>query len=232
LSAALEGDIARIAVEDTGPGFDDETAARLFHRFQQGDGSLARRYGGGGLGLAICRGLADLMEAELTARSAPGEGACFELVVNLPPSGAPAVEPALAPEPLEGPAPRFLIVDDNEANRRLLHTLVAHLGAEASEAENGADAVEAWRAGAFDAILMDMQMPVLDGLGATRRIREAETVERRTRTPIVMISANAMPEHIAAAGVAGADAYLPKPLSAADLFRTLASLDGVDAEAA
>jgi signal transduction histidine kinase/CheY-like chemotaxis protein len=215
-----------LTVRDTGCGFDTETRARLFGRFQQGDGAMTRRVGGSGLGLAIARQLTELMGGELDADGVEGEGAVFSLRLSLP-----LAEPALAAEPTrpnasdpEHPA-RILIVDDNANNRRVLEVLLDHVGAETRMAQNGQEALDAWRANDFDAIIMDMQMPVMDGLAATRAIRETERRDGLRRTPIIFVSANAMPEHVAAAHAAGGDDHVAKPVAAERLFSALANLD-------
>ena len=217
-----------MATSDTGCGFSAETKSRLFGRFQQADGALTRKAGGSGLGLAISRRLAELMGATLEAESVEGEGSTFTLTIVLP--AAEQAEAAPTPAPggtaeiaVDSPM-RVLIVDDNANNRRLLEILLEHLGAEAGMAADGLAAVDAWRAGAYDVIIMDMQMPVMDGLEATRTIRAAERREGRPRTPVLFVSANAMPEHVEAARAAGGDGHLSKPIAAEALFAALADL--------
>ncbi|MGA0600746.1 ATP-binding protein [Caulobacter sp. KR2-114] len=212
-----------VEVRDTGRGMDAEALGRLFERFQQADGSIQHRYGGSGLGLAICRELAELMGGQVEASSRVGEGSRF--LVRLPlaetaPTGADA-EPEWSG--VERPL-KVLVADDNPNNRRLLELLLAHLGAECVLVEDGAQAVEAWRREPFDVVLMDMQMPGMDGLEATCQIRSLEGSRQGGRTPVFMVSANAMPEHVAAGRAAGADLHLSKPLSAQALFQALASV--------
>ncbi|HEX7758308.1 MAG TPA: ATP-binding protein [Caulobacteraceae bacterium] len=216
----------RIAVGDTGPGFDGETQARLFGRFQQGDGSITRQFGGSGLGLSIVRELVALIGGRVDVESVLGAGSKFSVTLPLREAEAPreATHEAVG-APVAERAMRVLVADDNPNNRRLLEVLLGQLGAEVVTCVNGEEAVEAWRSGGFDVVLMDMQMPVLDGLAATRRIRELEARSPLARTPILMVSANAMPEHIAAGAEAGADGHLSKPLSAERLFAALAALE-------
>jgi signal transduction histidine kinase/ActR/RegA family two-component response regulator len=212
----------RFVVRDTGCGFDSGAQERLFGRFQQGYGAMNRRAGGSGLGLAIARQLTELMGGKLEARSVEGRGSTFTLSLSLPivaPSEAVETPPLQADG--EGRPTHILIVDDNANNRRLLEVLLTHFGAVTEAAANGEQAVEAWRAGEFDAIIMDMQMPVMDGLAATRSIREAERAEKRARTPIIFVSANAMPEHLEAARAAGGDGHVSKPIAADKLFAAL-----------
>jgi signal transduction histidine kinase/ActR/RegA family two-component response regulator len=219
-----------IVVCDTGCGFSPEAKSRLFGRFQQVDGAMNRKAGGSGLGLAISRHLTDLMGGTLEADSIEGEGSVFTLALTLPPT-APMAEPA-EPGPAAGgarPELRVLVVDDNANNRRLLQVLLHHLGIASSTAGDGLEAIEAWRTGAFDLIVMDMQMPVMDGLEATRAIRAAERREGRPRTPILFVSANAMPEHVEAARAAGGDGHLSKPIAADKLFAAIAGLDAAEA---
>ncbi len=216
----------RITVTDTGPGFDEETQARLFTRFQQGDGSITRQFGGSGLGLSIVRELVALMGGTINVRSALGHGSKFTVSLPLADAEAPeelVTETVRAPE-AERPL-RVLVADDHPNNRRLLEVLLSQVGVQVVTCVNGEEAVEAWTSGGFDVVLMDMQMPVLDGLAATRRIRQLEARLSLGRTPILMVSANAMPEHIAAGAEAGADGHLPKPLSAEKLFAALAALE-------
>ncbi len=225
----------RMMVRDTGCGFSEATKSRLFGRFQQADGAMTRKAGGSGLGLAISRHLAELMGASLDAESVEGEGSVFTLTIVLPEADAPAVIAPAAPAGGEiDRALQVLIVDDNANNRRLLEVLLEHLGLESGTAGDGLEAVEAWRAGAYDLIIMDMQMPVMDGLEATRTIRAAERREGRARTPILFVSANAMPEHVEAARAAGGDGHISKPIAAEALFAALAALDtaGEEADAA
>jgi CheY-like chemotaxis protein/anti-sigma regulatory factor (Ser/Thr protein kinase) len=219
-----------LIVRDTGCGFDAPTRARLFGRFQQGDGAMNRRAGGSGLGLAIARQLTELMGGELDGESVEGEGATFSLTLTLPSATAAlAVEPAPADAGAAEHPARILIVDDNANNRLVLEALLDHVGAETQSAENGQEALDAWRASDFDAIIMDMQMPVMDGLAATRAIREAERREGLRRTPIIFVSANAMPEHVAAARAAGADDHVAKPVAAEKLFSALSNVDAAAA---
>jgi PAS domain S-box-containing protein len=215
-------------VSDTGVGFDAATGATLFQRFNQADSSITRRFGGTGLGLSICRSLAEMMGGTVEARSCPGEGSTFTLTLPLPRVAALDEYDGLA-APLEpGPAPvymperplRILLAEDHPTNQRVVQLILAAAGAEVVTVENGALAVEAARQSRFDVILMDMQMPVMDGLTATRAIRGAEF--GGPRTPIIMLSANAMAEHRYEALAAGADLHVAKPVTAASLLAGIA----------
>ena len=215
----------RFVVSDTGRGFAPDQAERLFARFEQADGSSTRRHGGLGLGLAICRQLAERMGGTVSATAQPGAGAIFTLVLPLPlrPLGVERDATATAPESVqpadsEDAAFRVLVTDDNATNRRVAELIMASIGAEVICAENGQEAVDAFDQSPFDVVLMDLQMPVMDGLAATRAIREREAERGLPRTPVVVVSANIMPEQRAASAAAGADDHLGKPVRAEELI--------------
>ncbi|MBC6981380.1 response regulator [Caulobacter sp. 17J80-11] len=235
LSARRTADGVRLSVSDTGAGLTPEQMARVFERFQQADGSITRRYGGAGLGLAISRELAGLMGGELGAESTPGRGATFWLHLPVTPAAAEAVGPTPAtasPEPAEARRLKVLSADDHPTNRRLVELLLEASGAELVSVEDGEQALAAFRAEAFDLVLMDMQMPGVDGLSAVRALRQIEAERGAVRTPVLMLSANALPEHIAAGRAAGADGHLAKPLTAADLYAAVAAATDGRARAA
>ncbi|WP_292023439.1 MULTISPECIES: ATP-binding protein [unclassified Brevundimonas] len=218
--------VLRFTVEDSGIGFDAATRERLFTRFEQADGGITRKFGGSGLGLSICRQLADMMGGDLDCESEPGSGAAFILTLPLKPCAAPKTqEPAdTAAQHADGArAVRILVADDHPTNRRVIELILAQTPAKIVMAENGAEALEAFRADVFDLVLMDMQMPVMDGLTATQEIRLHEAAMGMARTPIVMLTANAMPEHVAAGRAAGADHHLAKPFNAAELLSLVAA---------
>ena len=229
----VEGDEAgegvfTFVVADTGVGFDAATGATLFQRFNQADSSITRRFGGTGLGLSICRSLAEMMGGTVEARSCPGEGSTFTLTLPLPRVVALDEFDGLAAPAEPGPAPiymperplRILLAEDHPTNQRVVQLILAAAGADVVTVENGALAVEAARRSRFDVILMDMQMPVMDGLTATRTIRGIEF--GGPRTPIIMLSANAMAEHRYEALAAGADLHVAKPVTAASLLAGIA----------
>ena len=218
--------VLRFTVVDSGIGFDAATRERLFTRFEQADGGITRKFGGSGLGLSICRQLADMMGGDLDCESEPGSGAAFILTLPLKPCAAPKTqEPAdTAAQHADGArAVRILVADDHPTNRRVIELILAQTPAKIVMAENGAEALEAFRADVFDLVLMDMQMPVMDGLTATQEIRLHEAAMGMARTPIVMLTANAMPEHVAAGRAAGADHHLAKPFNAAELLSLVAA---------
>ena len=222
-AALTAAGLLRFEVADTGVGFDASQKDRVFGRFQQADGSITRRFGGTGLGLSICRQLADLMGGTLDCGSTPGKGSMFWFEA--------AFEPAEETTVVESPADvladggfRVLVADDHPTNLTVARLILEQIGADIATVSDGAQAVEAAARERFDVVLMDMQMPVMDGLEATRRIREAEGLNGRTRTPILMLSANAGPEHLRAGALAGADGHVAKPITAASLTAALAGL--------
>ncbi|HEY1072618.1 hybrid sensor histidine kinase/response regulator [Brevundimonas sp.] len=216
----------RFTIRDTGVGFDAEQKARIFGRFQQADGSITRRFGGTGLGLAISRELAALMGGTLECDSTPGQGAAFWFEIPLSPSAvapAPAAEIATAVDVRARPM-SVLLADDHPANRKVIEVMLSATAMELTAVEDGRQALDAFTRGDFDLVLMDMQMPVMDGLTATAAIRAFEMQNGRTPTPILMLTANAMAEHVEAGRAAGADGHLTKPLTLAALFDGIASV--------
>jgi signal transduction histidine kinase len=230
----------RLAIEDTGIGFDAATGKRLFSRFAQADGSITRRFGGTGLGLSISNALAELMGGTISAVSTPGEGSRFTLALALPVADAEeAPSPAEnlgEPEVAEdaGRLLRILLAEDHAVNRKVVQMIFDGLPIELDMAEDGVEAVRQFAVGAYDLVLMDIQMPVMDGLEATRAIRLMEAEEGRVRTPVFMLTANALPEHQAAGRAAGSDGFLTKPIVAGDLLAAVqaAVADRTDAAAA
>lgn len=212
-----------LVVEDTGVGFGAEQAERLFDRFSQADDSISRRFGGTGLGLSICRSLANLMGGEISAVSELGVGSRFTVSLRLPRAEALELyndrDPQAAPElvSLDGRPLRVLLAEDHPTNQRVVQLILAGV-ADLLTVDDGRQAVAAFAADEFDVVLMDMQMPGMDGLAATRAIRNLEAERGAPRTPIVMLSANAMPEHLVQSTAAGADAHLGKPITAASLL--------------
>ena len=217
LTVTRQDDGFRFTVRDTGIGFDPDSAQQLFQPFQQADGSITRKHGGAGVGLTISRQVARAMGGELSATAVPGEGAIFTLDLPLRiagklPASLAAGHPrdVLAPEGDDAPGLAVLVADDHETNRTVIRLILQRLGAAVVCVEDGRQAVSAFAAGAFDVVLMDLQMPVMDGLTAIGEIREHERNTGRTRTPILVVSANAMP---APSHEAGADGYLAKPIT-------------------
>jgi len=214
-------------VVDTGVGFSDAFQEKLFSRFEQADGSITRRFGGSGLGLAISASLAEMMGGEIKAVSEPGRGAIFTLVLPLETIEAPVQATAEAEGADAGIlAMKVLVAEDHPTNRKVVSLILEPFGVDLTLVEDGRQAVEAFEAGAYDLILMDIQMPVLDGLSAAREIRALEAAAGRPRTPIVALTANALPEHVAEALAAGMDAHLAKPISPDALIALLSTALG------
>jgi len=216
----------RFSIEDTGIGFDCETRERLFSRFEQADGAITRKFGGSGLGLAISRQLAEMMGGDLDCESEPDGGSAFILTIPFRPVEAPAAA-GLSPDDAansDEAVIRVLLADDHPVNRKVVELILAQAPVEIVSVEDGAQALQACRDADYDLILMDMQMPVMDGLTATREIRLHEAAMGLTRTPVVMLTANALPEHIAMAEAAGADRHLAKPFDAAELLELVINL--------
>jgi CheY-like chemotaxis protein len=225
--------VIRLEVSDTGVGFDAAQKERLFGRFQQADGSITRRFGGTGLGLSICRQLAELMGGELDCDSVPDQGSRFWFEARF--ALATAADGVVDEEGLataEERALRILVADDHPTNLMVVRLMLEQLGIEIATVTDGAQAVDAMAHDTFDVVLMDMQMPVMDGLEATRLIREQEQASGRKRTPILMLSANASLEHRQASSLAGADGHVAKPVTVQGLTTALAGvLERGDGEA-
>ncbi|HEY1751866.1 MAG TPA: ATP-binding protein [Caulobacteraceae bacterium] len=237
VTAARAGEALGLMVTDTGVGIPSERLEALFEKFTQADASTTRRFGGTGLGLAICRELALLMGGEISVRSDIGKGSTFLVTLPLTQVGealAPAFVAPPAPAPQsELPKVRVLAAEDNSVNQLVLKTLLHQIGVDPLVVENGEEAVQAWKDAAWDVILMDMQMPVMDGLTATRRIREAEAAMGRVRTPIIALTANAMSHQIQQCLAAGMDGHVAKPIEAVRLFGALeAALEAAEEPAA
>ena len=215
-----------IAVADTGPGITPEDHARLFQPFSQLDSSSTRRFGGTGLGLAISRRLAEVIGGHLAVDSNPGGGSVFTLAVDLDVASweAEAASLAQAAEPAEaaGRPLNVLLAEDHAINRQLVTLWLEAEGHAYACAENGQAAVELCAAQAFDVVLMDVNMPVMDGLTAVRAIRQADGPNRDA--PVVMLSASARVEDHDAGLLAGASAYLSKPIDFAALRAVLTRL--------
>lgn len=213
-----------VEVRDTGIGMSPEALGRVFDRFAQADVSTSSQYGGTGLGLAICRELAALMGGQLKADSQPGAGSSFSLTVSLPRALQPhqtSVANALSPTRELGDL-RILVAEDNPTNQLVLQHLLASMGdVRVTVVDNGAAALEAYEAQAWDLILMDINMPVLDGVGATMEIRHREAARGRPRIPILALTANAMAHQVGEYLEAGVDGVVAKPVDAAALVETI-----------
>ena len=215
-----------IRIADTGCGFSQEQAQKLFARFEQADGSITRQFGGTGLGLAISRSLARMLGGDLTYWSEPGVGSEFTFrfrAARTAISSAGPLELAHA-EPEARNGPRVLVAEDNPNNRKIVGMVLEMIEAQVMFAENGQQALDAFGPGRFDIVLMDLQMPVMDGLTATRAIRALERRVTSKAVPIIALSANAMTHHVAEALAAGATAHVAKPIGPQALIQTMLDL--------
>ncbi|MDP2012100.1 MAG: ATP-binding protein [Phenylobacterium sp.] len=213
----------RLTVRDTGLGIPAEKQATLFEKFVQADNSATRRFGGTGLGLAICRELTQMMGGAIWVDSREGKGSTFTVELPLERGVAVAAAPAAASagdNPEEG-ALRLLAAEDNPTNQQVLAAVMGSLGLDIDIVADGKLAFEAWRDGAYDLILMDIQMPVMDGIDAARAIRAAEREQGRPRTPIVALTANALSHQVEEYLAAGMDGHVAKPIEIAKLYEAI-----------
>jgi PAS domain S-box-containing protein len=220
---AADGMIAlRIAVVDTGIGIPADKLDSVFERFNQADASTSRRFGGAGLGLAICKRIVGLMGGAIGVESREGRGSIFWLQVELPRADAEAMSqaPSAALAELDRPI-RLLLVEDVDVNRELVRVILERFDIEIDTAANGAEAIEAVRRAAYDLVLMDVQMPVMDGLTAAAQIRALPDPALR-RLPIIAMTADVMPDQVQNCLAAGMNAHLSKPLSPSALVQTIA----------
>jgi CheY-like chemotaxis protein len=213
----------RVSVADTGIGIPDDKLEAVFERFSQADASVSRQFGGTGLGLAICKRIIAQMHGEIGAESHVGQGSTFWFEIELPIAAMRADSAAerggVAAATLERPV-RLLLVEDVAVNRELVRVILEPFDIEISTAENGVEAIEAVKEADYDVVLMDVQMPVMDGLTAARHIRAAED-PRAPRLPIVAMTANVLPEQVDRCHDAGMDDHLGKPISPAALLEAI-----------
>jgi len=225
-AAVDDGYALTLTVADTGAGMSAEQADRLFRPFAQADATIARTHGGTGLGLTISRDLARLMGGDLSVTSTPGQGSAFAFTFAVGIAGAPAeADTAEAPE---GRGLRILVADDHEVNRRAFNLLLAPVAERVVTVADGLEAIEAAATEAFDLVLLDLNMPRMNGLDAARGLREAHG----PGLPIVALTAAANPADIEACFAAGMDAFVSKPVEAAELYKILAAVQAGRAEAA
>jgi signal transduction histidine kinase/CheY-like chemotaxis protein len=239
LSALAVGDasqgtlMVRFIVSDTGIGIPTESQDDIFEAFTQADASTSRRYGGSGLGLAICAQLTRLMGGCITLDSQPGKGSTF--TVTLP--FALQAQPALLATPSASSATgsdarttlagkRVLLAEDNEINELLMARMLSQLGCQVDVARDGEQAYDLWLKGNYALILMDVQMPKVNGLQATRRIRSTESEQGRVRTLILAVTANAMSGDESTCLAAGMDGYVAKPVQSQVLVQVIQRLLG------
>jgi CheY-like chemotaxis protein len=216
-----------IAVKDTGIGILPEGIERIFTPFSQADDSISRRYGGAGLGLAISKRLVEFMGGTLSVASKVDDGSVFSFTIptaaGREESPAKTIPGDTEEAPLHGMS--ILIAEDNAINRKVLEKILEKAGVSFDSAKDGAEAAKKGSDGGFDAILMDIEMPGMDGYEAARIIRRREK-ETGRRVPIIALSAHVSEEHRLKALEAGMDAFVSKPVRKADLLRTLAEATG------
>ncbi len=232
-AAAAQGTRVTLTVRDTGIGMSRATAKRLFAPFAQADSSIFQRFGGTGLGLVITQKLTRLMEGDLTVESEEGAGSTFTLAFTAQPAfgaadtAAKAGEAPPARKPIRGM--KVLLVDDHPLNRRVLRLFLDPEGCRLTDAENGREALERLAAERFDLVLLDIHMPVLDGIETLKRIRASSEPWRDV--PIIAVTADAMSGDRDRYLAEGVDGYLAKPIDKLDLLGEIQKLLGLDASA-
>ena len=221
----------QFSVLDTGIGIPEGQLHQLFEPFTQASASTAREYGGSGLGLSISRGLIELLGGELTAESKLGQGSTFRFTLELEPA-QPAAKPVVAPPPnyqlLRGQ--RVLLTEDNAVNQLLVQVMLKSWGVVVDTASSGAEALALFRQHRYAVVLMDIQMPGMDGVVATQLLRQHPDATRAA-TPVVALTAHAMPGEEERYRAAGLDAYLSKPFQEIELFRVITRLLNLTDEA-
>ena len=214
--------VIRAEVTDTGPGLAPDVQKKLFHAFSQGDGATSRKFGGTGLGLAICKRLVELMGGTIDVKSTVGEGSTFwfeaplKIAVEAQPAPKAATTTTTAPAQPAIESPRILLAEDNPINQEVICGFLKFRGWNCDIANDGMEAVDAFKAGAFDLVLMDVQMPAMDGYAATRAIRQ--TGRAGETTPIIALTANAMRSDQQRCLDADMDGYVAKPIDRQKFF--------------
>ena len=207
-------------VKDTGIGIPPDQVERIFQRFSQVDESSTRQYGGAGLGLAISKSLAELLGGEIGVDSEFGSGSTFWFTIAAPAIGSePPKDHAAATQADHLNPLKVLVVDDVEQNRELLRAILTSFDAEVTEARDGQEAVEVADTQRFDVILMDLQMPRLDGVAAARAIRVKSALNQAT--PILAITADVLPNAVEACAAAGMNDHIAKPINVGNLLNKI-----------
>lgn len=225
-----EGETVLIRVRDTGIGMTEEQTRSVFEKFVQADTSTTRKFGGSGLGLAICHGLTARMGGAINVSSEPNKGTVFEVRLPLPAvedcETAPVEAPSQDPEAVlaDLAKTRILAAEDNLTNQIVLKAYLDNLDVDLTLVGNGSDVVEQYRNQEFDIVLMDIQMPVLNGEDALKQIRKIEMDTRRTPTPVIALTANAMLHQVKHYSRIGFDAHVEKPLNPDTLSQTMQRL--------
>ena len=217
----------RLRVRDSGPGMSADQIERVFGEFEQGDAATGRRYGGHGLGLSIVRRLVQAMQGEIAFDSRPGAGTRCTVTLPLPETDrAERHRPAAGPG---GPAGagafeglRILLAEDNPTNQIILRAMLERLGCRPTIADDGVAAMEEWRPGRFDLVLLDIAMPRMDGMETLAALRDAERRAAAARVPVIAVTANAMAEQVAEYAARGFDGHVTKPVSLDALAAALA----------
>ena len=214
----------RIVVADTGVGIPADKLPSLFEKFTQADNSATRRFGGTGLGLAICRELTHMMGGTIQVVSREGEGSIFTVELPLPRGRPEPLVDADGGQSANDGNLRLLAAEDNPTNQQVLGAVLGSLGIEVDIVSDGKEAVAAWRGGLYDLILMDIQMPVMDGITAAATIRSLEAKDGRRRTPIIALTANALTHQVQEYLDAGMDAHVAKPIEIARLYDAISTV--------
>jgi CheY-like chemotaxis protein len=213
----------RLVVKDTGVGIAPEKLPALFEKFTQADNSATRRFGGTGLGLAICRELTQMMGGSIHVESLEGQGSTFTVELPLGRGEASGAEAEAATDNSYDRNLRLLAAEDNPTNQQVLAAVMESLGIDIDIVADGKQAVDAWKVGGYDLVLMDIQMPIMDGIDAAREIRAVEAAEKRKRTPIVALTANALTYQVDEYMAAGMDGHVAKPIEIAKLYEAISA---------
>jgi TMAO reductase system sensor TorS len=219
-----ENALLHFSISDTGVGVSSDKLGAIFDAFTQADSSTTRQFGGTGLGLAISKELVHMMGGRIWAESMPGKGSIFHFTARFGASGAETVRPAVAVQPAEeDPLPplNILMFEDSRYNAFVAQTYLESTACSLTVAEDGAAGLELFKKGGWDVVLMDIQMPGMDGFEATRSIRQWEREQGLDHVPVVAMTAYAMNEDAKRCMEAGADSHLPKPVKKSTLFETL-----------
>jgi CheY-like chemotaxis protein len=213
----------QFSVIDSGMGIDDTRKKNLFRPFIQADDTITRKYGGTGLGLSICKQLVEKMGGTITVESTKGKGSRFTFDLPLPVATSAPVDSGKAQTVLihDTRPLRILLVDDHDVNRMLITTYLKATPYVIDQAENGAEGLKRFQAGTYDLVLLDMQMPVLDGYATAEKLREFEIRQKRARTPVLALTAHALKEELDRALQAGCDGVVVKPVRRNELLKTI-----------